>query len=252
MPVSNLVKFSLILLFSLIASAVYSQYDVAQVNLSQDMTSLHDQLLGRGNTGLIYGEYQKFERASRSTHAFYLNDSWSTERIKYRGQVYENIPLMYNTFLEVLTIRHPSDLQYYSQPIKLIQHQIDWFEYEDHLFRYIEVENLSPGLYDELYSGNHFMLLKKRRKVSQTSSELEVLYQPDDYTIIKYQGNYFQVNGRSSWLRVFKGNKELRKAIKNYSKRERIRFNGAFDTDLINLASYINETIPEIKGGQQR
>ena len=101
---------------------------------SAEIKNWYDSLSGIENTSLILGTYEDVKIGSLTTHPFYNTYSWKRGALEYRNQVFDNVFMMYNIELDNLVIRHPN-FSYANQPIKPIQKQITWFQFEGSFFR---------------------------------------------------------------------------------------------------------------------
>lgn len=239
------VKLGAFLILAFLTVASSAQYAIAEVDLEKDMSLWYDMSLGRQNTGILTGQYEKFERSSVTTHAFFQKDTWSNQKLKYRGQIYDSIFIMYDVYKDLLLIRHPTEFQYFSQPVKLIQPQISWFQLRGHLFRYYnhDILNYSPGFFDELYIGEAFDLIVKRIKTMNTNGTREVVFEPEDAYIIRLKDQYSRLRRRGSLLRLFNDQKMIKKEIKQFIKSNGLIVKPANEADLIQLARFCDEIL---------
>lgn len=236
-------KFGILsLLFLLLQYKLTAQYSLEGFELDGDVYTWHDRALGAQGTGILLGEHQQIKRISRNTHPFFSTDRWWPGKIRYRGEIYDSIYLMYDIHDDVLIFRHPTKLQYHSQAVKPNQEQVDWFELAGHTFKYYPGEMLQfpPGFFDQLYVGKEFDLVAKRAKGSR--AETTIVYIPNDMYLVRVKDEYHRIKRKRSILRLFKGQKgEVRKFI----RENELQIRPGNEQDLILLARFCDELLTD-------
>lgn len=227
-------------LFLLLSPESPAQYALEGLDLDGEVYTWHDQALGKEQAGLVLGEYQQLQRQSRDTHQFFGTDVWTLSRIRYRGQTYDSAYLMYDLHDDLLVLKHPTQLQYHSQPIKLNQDQVEWFTLGGHTFRYYpeKVLSVAPGFFDELYVGEQFDLIVKRAKDSR--AETSLIFVDNDVYIMRHQQAYHRFRRKGSVLRLFKGQKQ---EIRQFINKNGLRIHPENENDIILLARFCDQLL---------
>lgn len=236
------VKFGALCLFFLfIQLKSNAQHSLEGLDLDGDVYQWYDNALGLEKSGVVLGAYQEINRQSRNSHQFFMGDLWLSNPIRYRGQVYDSIFLLYDIYDDILIIRYPEKLQYYSQPIKLLQDQVDWFKLAGHTFKYYPngILQVSPGFFDQLYVGDHFDLIAKRIKQVQIENT-SVIYVSSDKYIIRCKDEYHRFRRKGSILKLFKGQK---REIRQFIKQKGLSIKPGNDQDLVLLARFCDELL---------
>ena len=149
-----------------IHGVVNAQYSTSGLDLKSSVETWYDDVSDFENSGVIAGNYRPVSRVTKNSHQFYLTDNWAASTIQYRGQVYNNIFLLYDIYKDLLYMRHPTNYFYHGQAIELIQEEVKSFEFMGHHFEFVDEPILifRPGFYDIIYKGDQFSLIAKRKK----------------------------------------------------------------------------------------
>ncbi len=192
-----------------------AQYEVGELDLSGDLESWYDELVGLENTPLVHGVFYKIEINSPDTDPFFVSANWDFGKVNYRGQTYKDVLLLYNTQSDIVLVKHPS---FTNQPIKLFQDQVAWFELAGKRFEAMrEVElPMRPGYYEIFYEGDKISMIVKRRK-TETLESSKVVYKEEDRYFLEMEGKTIRYNGRRSFRKLGDEYKSVFKpAIKEY------------------------------------
>ncbi len=238
---TSCIKFGIISILLLLTNLPSTaQYSIDGLDLNQNIYAWHDEALGVDKTGILLGEYQEIQRQSRETSQFFDDSQWIANRLKYRGEIYEGIYLSYDIESDLLLIRHPTNYNYHSQAIKLIQQDVEWFEYSGHTFRYIHepVLHFGEGFFDEMYMGKHLQLFAKRIKITETDRVIS--YVTADKFIIQYLGEYYRLRSK---LTVMKLLKPYKKEIRQFIKTNEIKAKPEYESDMIQLISFCDQLL---------
>ncbi|MEQ8581693.1 MAG: hypothetical protein RIC30_17895 [Marinoscillum sp.] len=217
-----------------------AQYLIEGLDLQKNIYAWHDQALGKDKTGILLGEYQEIQRQSRETSQFFDDSQWIPNRLKYRGEIYDGIYLSYDIETDLLLIRHPTNFNYHSQAIKLIQRDVEWFEYSGHTFRYIHepVLHFGEGFFDEMYLGESLQMFAKRIKITET--DRVITYVTADKFIIRYQDEYHRLRSKYSVIKLLK---PYKKEIRQFIKANQIKAKPEYESDMIQLISFCDELL---------
>lgn len=219
--------------------ALFSQ----SVNKSSNVLTQYDQLRGADNNGLLIGEYQKIVIESSETNPFYYTNVWSDCSIKYKGRVYDNVPLLYNILEDYLLTEHPRQLDGSSTPVRLFKNQVEWFEINNHKFVYLDypIFIYESGFYDELFNGPFLQVYSKRTKELGTNDlDQSVIYEARDVFILRIFDTNIKIKNKSAFIKTLK---EHKTDIKAFIKSKNLRVKPENESDIIQLAEFCNSLL---------
>jgi hypothetical protein len=159
----------------------------------------------------------------------------------YDGIQYTNVPLLYDTYQDLLVSRMYNSAFLYS----LLSELVVEFDLPDHHFIRISPGNASKlvtsGFYEELYRGK-LVLLAKHTKAIQKGTRgygvLQVTYYAKHNYYLKKGGQYVEVNSKGAFLDVLKDKK---KELKKYLKDNNINFGDNPEQAMTVLANYYDK-----------
>lgn len=202
--------------FHLLPGIIMAQYSTNGLDMDGDIETWYDGQIGLENTTLILGTYQDVQFGTLKNHPFYSGYSWQTGDVTYRGQKFTGVYMMYDTFQDLLLIKHPN-LAYASQPICLFQDQVSEFDLKGHHFENLgnQADPFPQGFYDILYDGKVIDLLVKRIKKSETKSNHTSTqsFVENDIYLVRYEGIFYKYKGRGILKKLFP---EFKKEISSH------------------------------------
>jgi hypothetical protein len=144
-------------------------------------------------------------------YPFLSSDDWVTGSVFYDGELFENIPLMYDLMNQVVVAEHfPS-----GHSIRLIPEKLQWFTLEGRLFERIEnssVQNSLPetGFYEVLYNGNTKLIARRIKYQRERIEDRQVhyWYEPRYRYFTLLNGVYFPVKSKGSILKLMAHKKQ--------------------------------------------
>jgi hypothetical protein len=231
----------IILVFTLTIAKANAQ------NLSADTpmyTADAQQAIDNYNTAIAYqseiyngAAYAMYPAASRGSA--YFNDAIFAMpgAIRYNGIVYKNIPLLYDMYADVF-VAAQRNILFVLRPDRLS----DVYLHGHHFIKlsFQKDQNLTPGFYDELYSGKSQVLVKRARQVNNITSAqtIETIYENEDVIYIKKDNNYYKVDGKHSVLNVFKDKK---RQLSRFLSDKGIRYKNDKEAGIVKLAIYYDQ-----------
>ena len=168
-------------------------------------------------------------------HPYFKMDDWGTGSVVYWGELYENIPLLFDLTLDQVIAEHDR-----GNPIKLHSEKIQRFVIWDHTFvrLYPDDKNkISPGFYDQLYSGESKVYAKYAKNYREELEATRVIPQFDEtvrYYLVK-NGVFTVVKSKASVLQVLSDHKS---EIKNFIRKNHIAFKGNRDQALVRVTQF--------------
>lgn len=188
--------------------------------------------------GIYAGSDYQYERIN-SGYVFWGTENRVNSYITYDHIEYRDVPLLYDIVKDNVIINDASKPYF----ILLESNKISQFSISGHTFIRIFADSLSgsvikTGFYECLYDGKTKALSKKKKIIDEFIDIGNVLnrtaMEKDKWYIYK-EGAYFEVEGKSSILKVL-GDKK--KEILQYSKQDKIRFKNNMDDALTRIVAY--------------
>lgn len=186
--------------------------------------------------GPVYDGYLKNIEGSA-----YFKDAIAPEKgtLIYDGFRYENIPMMYDMFKDVLVTVLPNGFSKYT----LISERVSDFYLFGHHHVYIYVAEgdekavFKSGFFDLVYKGASEVLVKRSRNLEQSSSNTQITKYFRARTIYYFKKGdaYYRVNSESSFMDLYKDHKS---ELKKYLRTNKVKFRKDPEQALKLLASY--------------
>jgi hypothetical protein len=186
--------------------------------------------------GTDYVLYQSREEE----HPFFGIDDWAFGSITYWGEVYENVPVMYDLSTDQVITEHNR-----GNPIKLIPEKVDGFVVGKHTFQRLTNNGtikVAEGFYERLYDGTSKVYAKHQKVYREDITAREVIPRFEAnirYYILK-NGILNQVKKKGSLLDTFEDHKQ---EVKTFMKKNRIRFNDNRAVAIVRVTEYYDTLI---------
>ncbi|WP_224999995.1 hypothetical protein [Cesiribacter sp. SM1] len=226
----------------------------------------------RDNSFLFHGrEYTGWDNRIEG-HAYFLIDEWQEGSLHYKGQLYQHVPIRYDIAAEELVVKHYAGVF----KIRLYKEKISHFSLSGHLFINLEAADAaavsaaaagvsttadtatgaavaattvlndakgSPmlsGFYDLLSGGNTQLLVKRRKSVKESidNNQLHREFIQKNLYFIEKDGQYHPVKSKGSALKVLADQK---KEIRQYLKKNKIKFRQNPELALLSMVEYYNQ-----------
>lgn len=203
--------------------AAQNTIDVNNLSLDGDLSEWYDSQVGHENTSLFIGTLAYPEKAALVGHPNHKSATWLTESIRYRGETFHNVSLIYDLDQDLLYIKNTIYPTYSTQPILPIQNQVEWFEINGDLFKYIPkaIGLLSPGFFQIIHEGSELSLIIKRSKIVKIGGNKGASeYQQLNRYFLEKNGNYLRFKSKNSLLKLFPENKKL---IRKYIRQNNLK-----------------------------
>lgn len=151
-------------------------------------------------------------------HPYFFSEDWVMGTVHYDGDVFEDVPLMYDLFQGVLVTEHyPS-----GHPIQLVYGKLQRFSIAGHTFEKIEKETVgnslpASGFYDVLYAGPTRVVARRQKQKHEeiTANEIERSYEERNRFFMYRNGVFFQVKSKHSVRKLMADKKqEVRRFLK--------------------------------------
>ncbi|PJJ84887.1 hypothetical protein [Mucilaginibacter auburnensis] len=195
-----------------------------------------------GEQSELFSGYEYHEvRVNIGSVFFKDNKEWTMASLVYNGNVYKNVPLLYDAFSDLTVSKRPNG------PIKfvIIPEKVSSFHLGSHHFVRIsasEVKNATKErFYEELYAGKSSVIAKRSKTRSEilTKDEgLKIAFENDDAIYIKKDGQYMPIKSRGDMLKLFNNKAD---ALKAYIKSAALNFGAGKEEAFAKLANYYDQ-----------
>jgi len=181
--------------------------------------------------GSAYTEYR-----SQNEENPYFIDEWLDGTILYDGDLYQNVPLLYDISRDKLITDH----RYTVNKIELINERIGYFIIKDHHFVQLEDKKLAKGFYELAYDGptKVYVRYQKALQSKRVDYSIENLFEDKTTYYILKDTRYIPVKSKGSVLNVLEDKKtELKKFIRD----NHLSFNANRTKDITRLVQYYDQ-----------
>jgi len=236
----------LTLVLGLISYSLIAQNSTNDFDLDGDLAKWNDEIIGKEYLAIYEGEYYIPEFAPRvgGTHLYYKDSQWLRGAIMFRGQEYQDIDFQYDLYSDVLVVLNRAAFP--TQPLRLPQAQIQYFEIDKSLFRYFneaEAPSFGKGFYEVLYEGKLSVIAKRKKLRDSKGTAVEfmryaIYYKESDRYFLQMDGEYYPFKSKKNFYALFKPQKS---EIKKFIKSNRLKIKPGNDVDIRRLAQFCNE-----------
>ncbi len=237
-------KLTLSLILYIIASCNYVFAQTPTADSAQNTPVVNNMIvMFNKNIGELSGlnngpAFEAYNFRSKTNPNFIDTVSFISGSVYYDGQLYNNVPLIYNLHRDqVVTHLNNSAVVYC-----LLSEKVNSFSIAGHYFiRLVPNEankQMATGFYDELYQNNIQLLARRTKNIQELSTSLankgNIFVQNNDY-YLKKGDLYYNVNSQGRFLDVLKDKK---KELKQYIKEHNMRFGDNPEHTMQVLAAY--------------
>jgi hypothetical protein len=173
---------------------------------------------------LYNGSRYKQPINSEEQHPYFISDDWIMGDVFYDGEIFQNVPLMYDLYNDKLVTEHYSS----GNALQLIDEKLHSFEIAGHHFEKIDNQSVGGSLprsdyYDILYPGTTKVIARRQKFLREqiVSNEIETSYDEKVRYYIFKNGVYFLVNKKGSVLKLLGDKKQ---PLKKFLKSKQIYF----------------------------
>lgn len=220
-----------------------SRQIVLDTNLFNTPEIWFDSLVGRSNSSLINGPEYIVDYIGRTSHPFFISKNWQKGDIFYQGNLYREVPLLYDIYQDILLLKH-LDKDLLPVFLRVQTDRVDYFKVHDHLFMWFALPDssgmdLNPGFYDLIYEGQSHLLLARRIKrdfIERSRREFEEAHK---FYLIS-QGHFIPVKTKKDFYELYPNQIS---DIKAYIKANKLKINPRHESDLINLTRFCDKAL---------
>jgi hypothetical protein len=187
----------------------------------------------------IYNGYDYQYEIINSGHVFFKTNELVKGTIVYDHIEYKDLPVLYDIVKDQVVIQGMFQPNF----ILLASHKVSQFSLSGHTFTRISADSLSgtaiqTGFYQCLFNGKTQAWVKNRKEIEEVNDIGNVLKKTaveKNKWFISKQGTYYEVQGKSSVLKVLADKK---KEIQQYTKQNKIKFKNNMDDALARIVAY--------------
>jgi hypothetical protein len=178
---------------------------------------------------------------SGKSHPFFNTDRYRPGSLLLNGETYDSITINYDIFDQQLTLQYPGNS---GQDLKVVlnREMIDHFQIDGLTFRLMSFPETGSSFFQVLSSGDMscFLLWKKTLSRSTASGNTSYKYSKQSREVyLQREDRLYVVRSRSSFTSIY--DEAYRKEIKEFLRREKIRFRNASDEKLGELMNFCIE-----------
>jgi hypothetical protein len=209
-------------------------------NAIDNTIAYYNQIAGI-QAGIYTGTDYHYERIN-SGHVFFESENFVNGNIVYDHIEYQAVPMLYDIVKDDVVIQ--GTFQPYF--ILLASNKVSQFSLSGHTFKRIISDSLTgsvirTGFYQILYDGKIKALSKKKKILEEfidIGNAFNTTAMEKDKWYIYKEGTYYEVQGKSSILKVLNDKK---KEILQFSKQDKIRFKNNMDDALTRIVAYYDK-----------
>lgn len=171
-------------------------------------------------------------------HQFFKVKTFEKGSVLYDGTWFYDVPMLYDLDMDEVVTIHPGS----GTSQRLVKQKVDFFKVNGHTFINLKEDSitdnaLQSGFYDLLHNGQTKLLARHEKQLQERTSTngLEGYYNDINKFYIKKDGVYYQVNNKSSVLKVLNDKK---KELKEFSRSTKIKFRNNRDTAILKMVQH--------------
>jgi len=172
-------------------------------------------------------------------HAYFLQRELSTGTIVYDGLEFANVPMLYDLLKGQVVVQHFDGFS----KIGLISSKVQSFSLLNHHFVRLDSIPGTPitgGFYDELYTGNTKVLVKRGKFIEETiKEELEQEFIEINPVFIHKKDSYYAIRSYKTLLTVLK---DKAPQVKQYLRKNKIKFRKDPENTILKAAEFYDST----------
>jgi hypothetical protein len=195
-----------------------------------------------GDQSAIFNGYEYTDVRSHRGSVFFMdNSNWAMATIDYEGNAFKNVPVLYDSFNDLLVARRrDGQTKYVLRPEKATRFQLSGHSFVRVAFT--DVKNaVKDGYYEELYNGKSSVIAKRSKARSESITQQEgikIIFEDVNTIYIKKNNIYNPVKSRGDVLKLFKDKTD---ALNKYIKSGAVNFNDGNEQAIVKLATYYDQ-----------
>ncbi len=182
--------------------------------------------------------YEFYDLQTTSSPYFKDSIAFTNGSVKYDGDVYKDIPLLYDVNKQLLVIYSYDN----ASKISLFNDYVTEFDARGHHFINYKPDSVNrkmdAGFYDEIYKGKHQVLARRTKSRQQESLTQRTIFIPTIDYYIKMGDKYIAINSKGKLLDVLNDKK---KEMKKYIKATGIDFSDNKEQSIILTVAHYDQ-----------
>jgi hypothetical protein len=207
----------------------------AAIKKQYSQISAPNSRLYNGPEYIFYDKLYKIKQG----HQFFNKPEVQIGKVVYDGQLFTEVPMLYDTYLDQVVTNLPSNLFTY----RLVNEKVQTFTLQGHTFVRIQAPQLpkptiSTGFYDLLVDGDTKVYAKREKSMEKRAEQgsVKIIFlESVNYFLFK-DNTYYPINNLNNFTNFFPNNKV---AIQKYARSNKLKFNKENrEASLIKIAQY--------------
>ncbi|MFD0749054.1 hypothetical protein ACFQZS_02800 [Mucilaginibacter calamicampi] len=195
-----------------------------------------------GDQSVIFDGNEYIDVRSHKGTVFFMDKTdWTMSTIVYEGNAYKNIPVLYDSFNDVVVaLRRDSQTKYVLRPDKTTHFTIGGHSFT----RVASTEFKNAGkdnYYEELYNGKSSVIAKRSKARSENitiQEGIKIIFDDVNVVYIKKNNIYNPVKSRGDVLKLFKDKAD---ELNKYIKSAAVNFKENSEQAIVKLATYYDQ-----------
>lgn len=145
-------------------------------------------------------KYEAYDNTIKGSANLYDAPTFMKGAVQYDGFVYTEVPLMYDTYKDVVVVTPPRS----NKNISLVNERVQSFDLQSRHFIYMEAaKDFVAGFYNELYRGKSQVLVKFSKEMQAANTNDASSFKAKTNIYVQNKGKYFSVNNENTLLGAF-------------------------------------------------
>jgi hypothetical protein len=181
---------------------------------------------------------------SGNSHPYFNTEHYRPGSLVLNGEAYDSVLVNYDIYDQQLILQVSGWFSDLNNKIVLNREEIDHFQIDGLTFRKMSFPKTGTSFFQVLSSGeiSCYLLWTKKLYRSSTSSNAKFRYLKQSREVcLQREGRLYVVSSRSSFTSIY--DEAYRKEIREFLRREKIRFKNASDEKLGELMNFCTQLI---------
>ncbi len=188
--------------------------------------------------GSEYKEYQPLV----DEHPYYLMDDWALGEVTYEGEVFPDVPLLFDIHRGKLVVLNYSN----GNKLQLVNALVDAFTLEGHRFINLKQTTdsitMKTGFYEKLYPRKTQVLARRQKEFNEKINGLELTQSFKETTqyYLETRGQFFQITSKRDMIETLAN---FKKELKSFIRQNKL-FKKDREASIVQVAQYFDTLKP--------